>query len=136
MNEKTSLKIYREWRQEKRRSRGSVIKNSYYGSQLLFKCQTNNLQLNDINRFRGKETACDVCGAEREDLTHYWCLGHCEVRGKSVKPQQPYIQEEEELVGRFLFENRDIQETKRETTSFWKIREKIREEERNRHVSY
>ncbi len=58
------------------------------------------------------------------------------MRGKSVKLQQPYIQEKEGIVGIFLFENRDIQETKREITSFWKINEKIREEkERNRHVS-
>ncbi len=58
------------------------------------------------------------------------------MRGRSVKLQQPYIQEEEDIVGRFLFENRDIQEAKREITSFWKIREKIREEkERNRQDS-
>ncbi len=58
------------------------------------------------------------------------------MRGRSAKLQQPYIQEEEEIMGRFLFENRDIQETKREITSFWKIREKIREEkERNRQDS-
>ncbi len=46
-----------------------------------------------------------------------------------------YIQEEEEIVGRFLFDNRDIQESKKVITSFWKIREKIRKEkERNRQV--
>ncbi len=107
--------------------------NNDYGSQLLFKCRTNNLQLNDRKRFKGKETTCDVCGAEREDLTHFllWCRGYYELRGKSVKLQQPYIQKEEDIVGRFLFDNRDIQETKKVKTSFWKIREKIRED-RNR----
>ncbi len=58
------------------------------------------------------------------------------MRGRSVKLQQPYIEEEEDIEGRFLFENRDVQEAKREIDSFWKIREKIREEkERNRQVS-
>ncbi len=42
--------------------------------------------------------------------------------------QQPYVQEEEEIVGRYLFENKDIEEAKREITSFWKIRERIRKE--------
>ncbi len=48
------------------------------------------------------------------------------MRGRSVKLQQPYIEEEEDIEGRFLFENRDVQEAKREMTSFWEIREKIR----------
>ncbi len=45
-----------------------------------------------------------------------------------MKLQQPYIQEEEEIVGRCLFANKDIEEAKREITSFWKIRERIRKE--------
>ncbi len=58
------------------------------------------------------------------------------MRGRSVKLQQPYIEEEEDIKGRFVFENRDVQESKREITSFWKIREKRREEkERNRQDS-
>ncbi len=111
MNEKTSLKIYREWRQGK--GGQEEVYNNDYGLQLLFKCRTN-LQLNDKKRFKGKETTCDVCGAEGEDLTHFllWCPGYCELRGKSVKLQQPYIQEEEDIVRRFLFDNRDIQERK------------------------
>ncbi len=74
----------------------------------------------------------------KEDLTHFlfWCRGYCELQRKSFKLQQPYIQEEEEIVGRFLFHNRDIQETKKVITSFWKIREKIKKEkERNRQVN-
>ncbi len=73
VNEKTSLKIYRKWRQEKGGQEEVYINN--YGSQLLFKCRTNNLQLNDRRRFR--EVTCDVCGAEKEDLIHFllWCPG-------------------------------------------------------------
>ncbi len=81
-------------------------------------------------RFRGEEITCDVCGAEKEDLIHFllWCPGYSEERRKSVKLQQPYIQEEEDIVGRYLFNNEDIEEAKREITSFWKIRERIRKE--------
>ncbi len=47
-----------------------------------------------------------------------------------MKLQQPYIQEEEEIVERLLFENTEIQETKRVIDSFWKIRgKKIREKD-------
>ncbi len=43
-----------------------------------------------------------------------------------MKLQQPYIQEEEEeIAGRYIFENKDIKEAKREITSFWKIRERV-----------
>ncbi len=67
---------------------------------------------------------------EKEDLIHVllWCPGYREERRKSVKLQQPYIQEEEDIVGRSLFNNKDIEEAKREITSFWKIRERIRKE--------
>ncbi len=54
--------------------------------------------------------------------------GYSEERRKSVKLQQPYIQEEEDIVRRYLFDNKDIEEAKREITSFWKIRERIRKE--------
>ncbi len=83
-------------------------------------------------RFRGEEVTCDVCGAEKEDLIHFllWYPGYSEQRRTSVKLQQPHIQEEEEIVGRYLFENKDIEEAKREITNFWKIREGIRKEER------
>ncbi len=89
-------------------------------------------------RFR-EEITCDVCGAEKEYLIHFllWCPGYSEQRRKSVKLQQPYIQEEEEIVARYLFENKDIEEAKREITNFWKIREGIRKEkERNRKVTW
>ncbi len=45
-----------------------------------------------------------------------------------MKLKQPYIQEEEEIVGRYLLENKDIEEANREITSFLKIRERIRKE--------
>ncbi len=35
-----------------------------------------------------------------------------------MKLQQPYIQEEEEIVGSYLFDNKGIEEAKREITSF------------------
>ncbi len=130
MDEKKSLVIYRKWRQEKGGQEG--IYSNDQASQLLFKCRINILQLNDRKRFRKEETTCDVCGAENEDLIHFlfWCTGYKEERIKSVKLQQPYIQEEEEILGRLLLENTEIQETKRVIDSFWKIREeKIREKE-------
>ncbi len=65
-------------------------------------------------------------------IHNIFCYGGQGIRKResSVKLQQPYIQEEEEIVGRLLFENTEIQETKRVIDSFWKIREKkIREKE-------
>ncbi len=67
-----------------------------------------------------------MCGAEREDLKHFmlWCPAYTLERMKSERLQQPYIEEEDDVIGKYLFDNKFIEDTKRTLHTFWKIREK------------
>ncbi len=57
-------------------------------------------------RFRGEDTKCDMCWADNEDLKHFllWCPAYREERGKITRFQQPYIEDEEDTIGKYLFE--------------------------------
>ncbi len=104
-------------------------------SVILFKARTNNLNLNDRKRFWGEDTKCDMCGAEKEDLKHFllWCPAYTDERRKSPLLQQPYKENEDDIIGKYLFEKRYIETTKKEIHRFWTIRERRRrEEEENR----
>ncbi len=103
-------------------------------SVILFKARTNNLNLNDRQRFWGEDTQCDMCGAEKEDLKHFlWCPEYTDERWKSPRLQQPYKENEDDIIGKYLFEKRYIETTKKEIHKFWTIRERgWREEEENR----
>ena len=97
-------------------------------SIVLFKCRTNTLNLNERKRHMGESTKCDLCEEEKEDLKHFilWCPAYEEERRKSDRLQQPYQEDEEELLGSYLFTNENIEETKERILVFWKIREKKR----------
>ncbi len=84
------------------------------------------MRLNDTNRFWGDETKRDMCGAHKEDPRHFllWCPACCEERGKITRLQQPYKEDEEDIIGNYLFEKRNIEETRKEIYRFWMIRER------------
>ena len=130
MIEKPSLKIYRNWRKEIGGQEEIYTNNQ--ASDILIKARSNNLKLNDRNRFWSEDTKCDTCGAEKEDLGHFvlWCPTYWLQRGKSVRLQQPYIENEESVIGNYLFDKENIEEAKRTIHTFWKIREKKRKERR------
>ena len=50
-----------------------------------------------------------MCNHDLENLNHFvfWCTGYSDLRGKEQLLQQPYIQDEEYLLGQLLFENSD-----------------------------
>ncbi len=79
------------------------IYNNDQASVILFKSRTNNLRLNDRKRFWNEPTTCDLCGAEKEDLRHFmlWCPAYTQERRKSERLQQPYPEEEEDVIGRY-----------------------------------
>ena len=55
-------------------------------------------------------------------------------REKSIRLQQPYLEDLEEIIGKYLFDTVNIDEAKR-TIQFWVIREKKekeKEDNRNR----
>ena len=129
MNEKSSLRIYRKWRTEI--GGQEKIYDNRQTSEILYKCRTNTLKLKDRNRFRNEETKCEMCEEEKEDLKHFllWCPAYSDVRQKNIKLQQPYKEEEDDIIGELLFGNENIEETKITIHKFWKIREKKMKEQ-------
>ncbi len=63
-------------------------------------------------------------GNEKEDLKHFllWCPAYSADRQKNIKLQQPFQQEEDNVIGDLLFGN-NIEEAKQTMQKFWKIRE-------------
>ena len=124
LSEKSSLKIYREWKKEIK-SEESLYDNRP-SSITLRRARTNNLSLNDRKRHIGGETKCVMCNHDWEDLNHFvfWCGGYSDLRRKERLLQQPYIQDKEYLLGHLLFVDGDT--IKEVLHRFWKIREKKR----------
>ena len=60
-----------------------------------------------------------------------WCPVYLEKRRKCPRLQQPYIENEQKIIGQFLFKNENIKETKEIIKTFWKITEKKRKENNN-----
>ncbi len=78
-----------------------------------------------------------MCGAELEDLKHFmlWFPAYTQERIKSERLQQPYPEEDDDVIGQCLFENKLIEESKRTLQAFWKKREKkMKEKEENERV--
>ncbi len=94
-------------------------------SMILFKCRTNNMNLGNRKRFKNEPTACIMCADEKEELTHFplKCVTYREERTKNLMLQQPYIQNEDNLIGRFLFENQSNEINKITIYKFWQERE-------------
>ena len=69
MNTKESLNIYREWRTE--RGNQEHVYDKRPSSVILFKCRTNNQNLNDRKRFEGEDEKCDLCNSVKENLFHF-----------------------------------------------------------------
>ena len=87
-----------------------TIYNNSYASNLLFKCRTNSLILNDRNRFQNKDTKC-ACGYEKEDLKHFLldCSLYTQTRSKIPALQQPYEENRHPLLKKvLLFNNENV----------------------------
>ncbi len=79
-----------------------------------------------------------MCVTERKDLKHFllWCPAYTQERMKSERLQQPCPEEEDDVIGQYLFESKFIEETKRTLHTFWKTREKkMKEKEENERAS-
>jgi hypothetical protein len=102
---------------------GSVYDN-VYSPVVLFRARTNTLQLEDRRRFGDGCMVCRMCGAEMENLYHFilWCPELGEERSSIVQLQQPYQEDEEDIVGRFLFDEEEMEEKKKSMGQLWKAR--------------
>ena len=96
-------------------------------SVVFYKARTNNLNLNDRNRHTNGNTNCLMCDNSMENLNHFllWCrpTGYSEIRTKEPLLQQPYVQDEEYLMGQLLFEEDKREKIKETIYKFWRERE-------------
>lgn len=130
LEEKSSLRLYKLWRKELG-GQESVYDNRE-ASVILFKARSNNLNLGDRKRFSNQSTECLMCGDNLEDLKHFllYCPAYDQERGKTMILQRPYQEDEEEILGKLLFEKKTTEETKTMIHRFWLIRkEKVKEQE-------
>ena len=134
MEEKRSLKIYREFKKE-------IKEEKYYdnreSSKYLFLARSNTLPLNIKNKYLGGETICDLCNTENEDLVHFLisCKKLEHKRNKEIMLRN-HNENKEIMVGNILFkENKE--KTKEMLTNMWNYRtgmyiEKEKKENQNR----
>ena len=98
-----------------------------YSSVLLFRARSNTLNLNTENRHRGGNTICNLCGEVEENLVHFvmLCPELREIRQNCVELQQPYEEDFNQVVGKFLFKEENIETKKEILYRMWKKREKM-----------
>ena len=122
VNSKVSLKIYER---EKTEIREEDVYDNRPSSIILFRARSNTLPLNDRNRHKNESMECKLCGNEREDLKHFLldCRELENYRREVVQLQRPYQENSEEIIGRFLFNKVNVEETKEILYRMWRKRE-------------
>ena len=118
---------------EKRYKRRKVVGyDNRPASITLYKARINCLPLKDRKRHQNENTTCEVCGEEEENLKHFMlrCKEYEEERKTIItmlELQRPYEEDENQVIGKFLFKEERIEEKKELLQKMWKKREiKIR----------
>ena len=130
LGSKTSLLLYRKFK-------SGIQEETFYSntpeSNLLFRCRTNTLNLNDRKRFTNEDTKCPCCTNDYEDLYHFLlhCPKYSDARRKLDILSQPYIEDKDQILNHLLlFENKN-HETRQKIMNYIKkihhIRRKILE---------
>ena len=99
-------------------------------SRILFQARSNTLPLNTRKRFKQEQTNCELCQDDDENLEHFVlkCPAVSEVRKTSLKLQQPYKEDKEQIIQEFLFDqSKDREESKEILYKMWKLRNMKRE---------
>jgi hypothetical protein len=130
MEEKTTLYIYRKWKNQM--GKMEEVYDNRPSSVTLFKARTNNLPLNDRQRFGAGNINCDLCDAEREDLKHFLLecpeYGTIRERVEILERGNGEHQGDEDRIGKFLFQSESWEDTKQTLQEMWKRRERKRKE--------
>ncbi len=128
MQEKTSLHIYRIYKTEIKEE--NKIYDNTAASVTYFKCRTNTLNLNDRKRFKNENTKCEMCDCQIETLEHFllYCEGYTNERKQIKELQQPYIENEVEILGNLLYTEEKAEIAKQYIYKIWKIRENKKKE--------
>ncbi len=134
LENKTSLSIYRQCKET---IQEEEIYDNYPSSATLFKARSNTLQLSDRNRHtNGQSVNC--VRLSWKILTILCCgapsLQH--LRQRAVELQQPYQEEEDYIIGRFLYEEARLKEKKEILNQMWNKRKKALEERKLQNEYY
>ena len=125
---KSSLLIYRQY---KDKIQEENIYDNRPSSTIFYKARTNTLPLNDRNRHKNKETHCMAYGNlyQKEDIYHFilHCPAYIKERRNIIQLQQPYNNNETEILGTFLFEKSHIDQKKEGLHELWKGRNHLLE---------
>ena len=123
---KSSLLLYRNF---KDKIQEEDIYDNRPSSTILCKARSNTLPLNDRNRHKNKETHCIACGNidQQEDIYHFilHCPAYIKERANIIQLQQPYIQDDAEIIGNFLFEKLHLDQKKEGLYQLWKARNRL-----------
>ena len=121
---KSTLKIYRD---QKHNIEEEQMYDNRPSSAIWFRARINALQLGDRNRHTNKETHCQICEDEniKEDILHFMlhCPAYKEERHRVIELQQPYFDNEEEIIGSFLFNKENTEQKKQVLYQMWKKRD-------------
>lgn len=122
LENKNSLSIYKLW---KREIKEEEVYDNRFSSILLFRARSGTLKVNWQNRHSGGSTRCQFCINVEEDLVHFIieCPLYSTERSKVIELQQPYEENKELIIGKFLFEERNIEKKKETLYLMWKKRE-------------
>ena len=126
MSSKTSISMYKN---RKKEIKEEIIYDNTTASCILFRARTNTLPLNDRKRHVQETTACELCGAELENIKHFllFCPALKEQRSSIMALQQPYNEDTDSIVEDFLFDNDNhemMEEKKKSLYKLWKCRNK------------
>ena len=123
---KRTLLLYRNF---KDKIQEENIYDNRPSSTILYKARSNTLPLNDRNRHKNKETHCIACRNidQLEDISHFilHCPAYIKERTNIIQLQQPYIQDDIEIIGNFLFEKQHLDLKKEGLYQLWKARNRL-----------
>lgn len=122
LENRDSLSMYRTW---KKQIKEEMVYDNRYSSVLLFKAKTGTLPLNEINRHLNGDIKCTICDSEKEDLEHFLliCPEFSEIRTEIRHLQQPYEEDKSKIIGKFLFEESEIEKKKEVLQKLWRKRQ-------------
>ena len=101
---KRSLEVYNSYKTE-------IKQKNYYNEEkslIISKMKTNTLNLNDRKWFNNEPTKCELCGYERETLTHFllYCPALEDVINNLIELQRPREESEVNVIGKLLFKEK------------------------------
>ena len=122
MENKVTLSIYKKWKKEIKEEQ---VYDNRPSSVIWYRARSNCLNLENRNRHQGGNTTCKLCNLDEENIIHF--VLHCpylqEIRNKIEEFQRPYQENEEGIIGHFLFPKNNINKKKEILYEMWRKRE-------------